>query len=304
MLASLPATAFAVAALSSVAYGGSSVPIGLYTDINCENPSTLNSNVSLELDTCAVTPGLGSVVLNDFPCTSGDVLVYGFSDTSCGTEDDFFDLGSHCAGRASPGVYAAIMLSCEQFADELGVPTATTTIPVAQIATGAPSSQGTGTSSSGSSAESSSPSPSPTNSGDTSSSTDASSSGNTATGWNGLSTGAKVGIPVGSVGGVLGLIASIFGGFRYKRRRDSRRHMPSSQPLPHAPPHQPNVEYVQEYPKNAFENYSGPTSFAGTNNYQETDVAGNPINYDGSNNNNYGGPNNNSYGAPPSNYGG
>ena len=93
MLASLPATAFAVAALSSVAYGGSSVPIGLYTDINCENPSTLNSNVSLELDTCAVTPGntlctaklimnangnaisgLGSVVLNDFPCTSGDVV--------------------------------------------------------------------------------------------------------------------------------------------------------------------------------------------------------------------------------------
>ena len=235
-------------------------------------------------------------MLNPFPCTSGVVQVYAFSDTVCGTQDDIFSGISHCMERATDGVYAAIMLSCDQ--EEPGSPTATTTIPVGPIATS--SGEGNDTSSSGSS---SSPS-SPTSSTDTGSSTDTSSSG-----WDSLSTGGKVGIPIGSI---VGLILSIFGGFRYKRYRNNKQAAIIAQSHPNSSSHQPNVvQYAPQYPKNAFDGYGGPNSYIGSNNFQ-TDVAGNPINSDGSNNSSYGGPNsgygspgpnNNNY-PPSSNYGG
>ena len=64
--------------------GGTDIPLDFYTDNACAVPSTTAANISLELGVCSVTPGLGSFVLQPYPCSSGDVVQYAFSDTACG----------------------------------------------------------------------------------------------------------------------------------------------------------------------------------------------------------------------------
>ena len=209
------------------AQGGTPIPISLYTDIECETPSALHSNASIALGVCAVTPGLGSVDLNPFPCTSGDVKVWAFSDTACGKQDDIFILGSNCFGRANSGAYAAIMLSCD--ADEPGQPTATTTIQVGSVATGGPAPTSTqdagGTSgSSGSTSPSSSPSES-----------SSSSSSSSSSGWDGLSVGAKAGIIVGAIAAVAAggiTMKCVFNCSRHRSEMTSpTNHAPGSQEM-------------------------------------------------------------------------
>ena len=181
------------------AAGGTPIPVTLYTDIDCNVPSTQNSNVTINTGTCAVTPGLGSVVLDPFPCTSGDVQVAVFSDTACGKQDDIFVGINHCFERAVEGSYAAMMLFCsaEENGDP-GPPTATTTIQVAPIATGAPSpTAATGAAAAAATSGATTPSPSGTGS----SSSPPSSSGSSG-GWDSLGTGAKVGIIIGAIAAV------------------------------------------------------------------------------------------------------
>lgn len=159
------------ATVQSVAATATPVSLALYTDVYCKEPSTLNANVTLALDTCAVTPGLGSLILPDVSCGDTDVQVYCFSDSACDTQVDIFDAGFGCEGPPNPGHYSSIMLSCDQ--DEPGTPTATTTIDV-----GVPSS--------------------------TSSSAASSSTAVSAlSGWDSFSTAGKIGTIGGGAGGLI-----------------------------------------------------------------------------------------------------
>lgn len=178
---------------------GTPISISVYTDIECQTPSTISTNVSLSLGVCAVTPGLGSVSRRDVPCANGVVQVWGFTDITCTTEI-FLGLTSYgdgCYGRATPGAVAAILLNCDE--NSPGTPTATTTIKVAPIATGGSSS-----------AKASSSAGSTSYGGESGSATNASS------GWDALSTGAKVGIIAGSLVGIL--VLSYFIGLVNKKR--------------------------------------------------------------------------------------
>lgn len=143
--------------------------MNLYTDNSCNQASTTAANVSLSLDVCTVTPGLGSFVLSPFPCSSGSVIGYVFSDTACGNanQDNLFKGGggdgngnSHCYGPIH-GDLAAVMLSCDQ--NTPGQPSSTTTVNVGPIATGAtptsPSSTANGASNDGSSSNNDSGTP-------------------------------------------------------------------------------------------------------------------------------------------------
>ena len=200
MFRSLLAASLALTStLRTTAAAGTPIPLDLYTDPSCHHPSTISPNVSLALDTCAVTPGLGSVVLNPYPCTSGDVRVrvYAYSDTSCGTQDDIeAGLESRCMERLGEGVYAAIVLSCDQEGNP-GTPTATTTINVAPVATGASGSNGTAASGTDSSSSSSTSGPT--------------------SGWNSLSSGAKIGVYVGA-----GIVAVVVIAVCWGRRSGSQ----------------------------------------------------------------------------------
>lgn len=163
------------------------IPMTLYTDNSCKDPSNTTANASLKLDVCNVTPGLGSFVLNSFPCSSGSVIGYVFSDTACGNlnQNNLFKGGGganpHCYGPISGGL-AALMLSCNQ--NTPGQPSSTTTINVGPIATGAsktsPSSTSNGASSDGSSY----------------SSNDSGTPRSSSSGWNSLNSGTRIGIIV------------------------------------------------------------------------------------------------------------
>ena len=168
------------------------VPVTLYSDHSCTTPSTLTNTTTLPLDTCVVTTGLGSFELPSFPCTSGDVQQYIFTDVACGTLADMFaySVSSNNCYESSKGALAAIMLSCNQ--DTPGTPTATTTVDVGVVATAAAGSAST-TSTSGSS-----------NSGNGSSSSGDTTSTPT-TGWDSLSLGTRIGIIIGVVVVVIGL---------------------------------------------------------------------------------------------------
>ncbi|KAI4152639.1 MAG: hypothetical protein LQ340_002796 [Diploschistes diacapsis] len=200
----------AVAGISQVVHaaGGTSIPIALYTDIHCDTPSTLHPNASLSLGVCAVTPGLGSISLPAYPCTSGDVHVWAFADTSCGNQDDIFSLGNDCDGRANPGAYAAIMLNCDS--NSPGTPTATTTIDVGPIATGGAAASLTPGAGGSSAIGGPAPSVTPGAGGSPASPSSFSSSSNISNGWYALSQAARIGIIVGSV--VVFLALASFGG--------------------------------------------------------------------------------------------
>jgi hypothetical protein len=132
---------FALAILRAALVGASAteIPITLYRDNNCVDPSTTASNISLNINACVVTPGLGSFDLKPFPRSSGSVKNYVFTDRACGQLDyDYFSNGdlrgsNSCYGRID-GDVAAVMLSCNQ--ETPGEPISTTTITVGVVATG------------------------------------------------------------------------------------------------------------------------------------------------------------------------
>ena len=111
------------------------VSLGLFTDIECEAPSTVQPNVSLPLDVCAITPGLGSVTLPVVPCSEGSVQVWSFSGSACAKEDMIFVLGNNCMGRATEGTYGAIMLNCDETSPGVAASTTTLDLGVALAAT-------------------------------------------------------------------------------------------------------------------------------------------------------------------------
>lgn len=179
------------------------IPMTLYTDNSCDDPSTTAANVSLNIDVCVVTPGLGSFVLEPFPCSSGSVTTYVFSDTACGNVAGSPTRGGggdgtndNCYGLLT-GDIAAIMLSCDQTSP--GQPTSTTTINVGPIATGGSNSSTSSTTGSGDGSSSSSDSSSP------------------ASGWNSLSLPVRIVIVAVSVS----VLSAILGGSYKNHRRNA-----------------------------------------------------------------------------------
>ncbi len=197
----------AALALLPVTLANTVIPITLYTDHSCTTPSTLTNTTTLPLDTCVVTTGLGSFDLPSFPCTSGDVQQYIFTDIACGTLADMFaySLGPNDCYESSKGPLAAIVLSCNQ--DSPGTPTATTTVDVGVVATAAVGSA-TATDASGGS-----------NSGTASSSS--SETGSTPTGWDSLSLGTRIAIIIGVA--VVVIVLGTTGGVTEHKRRERMR---------------------------------------------------------------------------------
>ena len=179
--------------------GGTDIPLDFYTDNACAAPSTTAANISLEVGVCAVTPGLGSFVLEPYPCSSGDVVQYAFSDTACGQPHSasLTSIEGYCYAELEGGDIAAIMLSCDQTSP--GHPTSTTTIAVGPIATGGSNSSTSSTTGNGDGSSFSSDPDSPTS------------------GWNSLSLPVRIVIIVGVSVGVL---SAILGG-SYKKRRSN-----------------------------------------------------------------------------------
>lgn len=198
------------------------IPMTLYTDNSCKDASTTAANVSLNLGVCTVTPGLGSFVLNPFPCSSGSVIGYVFSDTACGNanQNNLFRGGGddgvnpHCYGPIKGGL-AAVMLSCEQNTPKQ--PTSTTTINVGPIATGAsitsPSSTANVTSSDGSS-----------------SSSNDSGTPRSSSGWKSLNSSTRIGIIVALSVGIP--LLTICGIYEERKRRAQGSHKIAMRPYP------------------------------------------------------------------------
>ena len=205
------------------------IPMTFYTDNSCDDASSTAAAVSVNIDVCVVTPGLGSFVLDPFPCSSGSVIAYVFGDTACGNvaEDSIFRGGGgdgtndNCYGPIK-GDLAAIMLSCKQ--DTPGQPSSTTTIDVGPVATGASptsiSTSSTATSGSGggggSSPSSSSSSSSGTGSGSASSSSNPS-------GWDSLDLGTRIGIMVALAVGIPPILIGIYTIRLQKKKKERRR---------------------------------------------------------------------------------
>jgi hypothetical protein len=184
---------------------GLDVSLDFYTSTDCNTASTITPSAALNLSICVVTPGLVSLHYGTVPCAGGGVVVpFLFGDTSCGSQQsslDFYKTGSdfHCLSDFASDTIAAIMLSCNQNQPEQ--PQGTSTISVAQVATGAPPKSPT-----------SSPSGSNNNSSD---------SQTIQTGWNSLSLGAHVGIIVAAA--VVALSLSVTCLYFRKRQYPSPR---------------------------------------------------------------------------------
>ncbi|KAF1983354.1 hypothetical protein K402DRAFT_456750 [Aulographum hederae CBS 113979] len=182
--------------------GGTPIPITTYTDSgdsHCLTPSTTSPNVTLPLGICAVTPGMGSLNLPDYPCANAIVQPYVFSDTACGTEAVLGYFQSDTCYAVYKGAMAAIMLSCDHNNPE--TPVGTTTIAVGAVATQGAAGGGTPVASGGGGGSSITPSSaaSPTNTNTDSDSDPGSPAKN---GWSSLDYGARVGIIVALAVGI------------------------------------------------------------------------------------------------------
>ncbi|EXJ63934.1 hypothetical protein A1O7_00269 [Cladophialophora yegresii CBS 114405] len=213
---------------------GTLIPITFYTNFGfsggCTTPSTLATNVSLEIGVCVVTPGLGSFHLGLFPCASGSVQQYVFTDTACGQLSSDYYSGVDDCYVAYYGAMAAIMLSCNQESPE--PPSATTTIPVAAIATGASSSSTSSTTSASSNGGGDNSSPSGT------SSSPSPSSSSSASGWSSLDLGTRIGIIVSLAVGIPPIILGIYTILqRRKRKADDQLAQAQGTPMQPYPPY-------------------------------------------------------------------
>ena len=151
-----------------------------------------------------MTPGLISLHYEGVACSGGGfVTPYMFYDSACGNVDEllqFDDIGGGCVSEPSDKTAAAIMLSCNR--DGPGQAETTSTIPIAEVATGAPP-KATSSSNSGSGGDSGDSSGSGSSSGSENQSDDKK------TGWNSLSKGAQIGIIVASAIAGLGLTLTL-----------------------------------------------------------------------------------------------
>ncbi len=198
---------------------GLDVSLNFYTSTDCKTASTITPSAALNLSICVVTPGLVSLHYDTVPCAGGGIVVpYLFGDTTCGSQQsilDFYKTGSdfHCLSDFASDAVAAVMLSCNQNHPEQ--PQGTSTVSVAQVATGAPPTSTT-----------SAPSGSDQSSND---------GQNTQTGWSSLSLGARIGIIVAAAVVALSLSGICFCLRRRRRpspRKFDQQHSNSGVPRP------------------------------------------------------------------------
>jgi len=205
---------FALALLSAPQLVHSTgISLSLFTAHHCSTPSTTNPNVTLGINVCAVTPGLESFIYTPVACSTDFAKAWMFSDVGCAKpiDPDYYFPGSsgndYCYGAYIPGVFAAIMLTCDTDTKETtpSRPTSTTTITVGQVVDAA-----TSTSTGGSTASKSSSAGSSTGSRGTSTGTSTSDSHSGATGWNSLDYGARVAIIVAIAVGVPPILIGLY----------------------------------------------------------------------------------------------
>jgi hypothetical protein len=179
--------------------------LSLFTDQHCSTPSATNSNVTLGINVCAVTPGLESFIYTPVACTTGFAKAWVFTDVGCAkpVSPDYYYAGGnsndYCYAAYIPGVFPALMLTCDADAHEVtpSRPTSTTTIAVGPVVNAATSTNAGGVTATGSSSAGST-----TGSTGTGTGTSNSNSNSNATGWSSLDYGARVGIIVAIAVGV------------------------------------------------------------------------------------------------------
>jgi hypothetical protein len=177
--------------------------LSLFTDEHCSTPSTTNPNVTLGINVCAVTTGLESFIYVPVACTTGFAKAWVFTDVGCTkpVDPDYYYVGgssnNYCYAAYIPGVFPALMLTCDADADEVtpSRPTSTTTIAVGPVVNAATSTTAGGSTTTGASSAGST-------TGSTGTGTDTSTSNSNATGWNSLDYGTRVGIIVAIAVGV------------------------------------------------------------------------------------------------------
>jgi hypothetical protein len=177
--------------------------LSLFTDEHCSTPSTTNPNVTLGINVCAVTTGLESFIYVPVACTTGFAKAWVFTDVGCAkpVDPDYYYVGgssnNYCYAAYIPGVFPALMLTCDADADEVtpSRPTSTTTIAVGPVVNAATSTTAGGSTTTGASSAGST-------TGSTGTGTDTSTSNSNATGWNSLDYGTRVGIIVAIAVGV------------------------------------------------------------------------------------------------------
>jgi hypothetical protein len=223
--------AWALLSSAQLARSSVSIPLTLYTDHACSTPSSSNPNVTLGLNVCAVTTGLESFVLEPFPCTSGNVAQWVFTDVACGDVSDAYYHGAgdnnYCYA-AYNGAMAAVMLTCDgdAYETEPSRPTSTTTIAVGLVATaGALTVATAGTSTVATAgASTASPAASSTSSGSTGTggSQGASTTNSVVSGWNSLDLGTRIGIIVALAVGIPPILIGLYA-IRMKKKDQQRR---------------------------------------------------------------------------------
>jgi hypothetical protein len=200
MRATVVAWAVVYAATAGFVAAATEVPLNFYTSSECQTASTITPSASGNVSECLVTPGMASLHFGFVGCAGGgQAKPYFFQDTACGTRLDTLD-GPFSTGDDGDcytvyhATVAAMMLSCAHEEDNgetpLEEPTATATIAVGPVATGA--------------------APAAT----TTAASDA--SNGIVGGWNALSSSAHIGIIVGAVALVLILLG--LGAWNQRRR--------------------------------------------------------------------------------------
>ena len=177
--------------------------LSLFTDEHCSTPSTTNPNVALGINVCTVTTGLESFIYIPVACTTGFAKAWVFTDVGCANpvDPDYYYVGgsgnNYCYAAYIPGVFPALMLTCDADADEVtpSRPTSTTTIAVGPVVNAATSTTAGGSTATGTSSAAST-------TGNTDTGTSTSTSNSNATGWNSLDYGTRVGIIVAIAVGV------------------------------------------------------------------------------------------------------
>jgi hypothetical protein len=124
--------------------------LSLFTDEHCSTPSTTNPNLTIGINVCVVTAGLKSFIYTPVACTTGLAKAWVFTDVGCAKPVDpgwYYAGGNendYCYAAYVPGVFPALMLTCDADADEVtpSRPTSTTTIAVGPVVNAATSTTG------------------------------------------------------------------------------------------------------------------------------------------------------------------
>jgi len=220
---------FALAcALSSV---NADVSLTVYTDNRCNTPSTTATNVSVPLDACIVTIGMGSVKVPTIPCSGGapSVQQYGFTDSTCTNYGGDYYYGGGCHGTLALGeAIGSILVTCKAAPTSGGAtqPDGTTvTLNVGPVANGGPAASGSSVASSPaqtSAAASPGGGSSGTGSAAPGGSDSSSSSSSSCNGWSCLTNGERIGIIVALAVGIPPILIGLWA-LWYKKKKNPNK---------------------------------------------------------------------------------